>query len=248
MARQKKPTYNFNDFFGNTNQYHLLGAQTGESFFAFLAQLERFLHTDVRTIGEIDYHSKDYDCQYQMAFARITEPCQITLIILENKSTLFNQKGYPTAKKEKNLSFHTLSLFDEFCYILNTQGIFIHQWEHTDCDYLLLYSAHKDSNISSFHDKLQHIPKARTKTTDNLFIEDVPDKEKSAKRKFFEDIFCNAEIRIDQWEQENIKRILGNTQIPDNNLPEIFSLYKDITPIFTSEYLEFVKKDPSYER
>jgi len=168
------------------------------------------------------------------------------LIILENKSTLFNQKGYPTAKKEKNLSFHTLSLFDEFCYILNTQGIFIHQWEHTDCDYLLLYSAHKDSNINSFHDKLQHIPKARTKTTDNLFAEDVPDKEKSAKRKFFEDIFCNAEIRIDQWEQENIKRILGNTQIPDNNLPEIFTLYKDITPIFTSEYMEFVRRDPSY--
>ena len=247
MAREKKPTYNFNDFFGNTNQYHLLGAQTGESFFAFLAQLERHLRTDVRTIGEIEYHSKDYDCQYQMAFARISEPCPITLIILENKSTLFNHKGYPTAKTERNLSFHTLSLFDEFCYILNNQGIYIHQWEHTDCDYLLLYYAHKDNNINSFHDRLLRIPKARTKTTDNLFAEDVPDKKKSAKRKYFEDVFCNAEIQIAQWEQENTKRLLGNTKIPDNNLPEIYKLYEDITPIFTSEYMEFVKKDPSYE-
>lgn len=246
MARTKKPTYNFNDFFGNTNQYHLLGAQTGESFFAFLAQLERYLHTDVRTIGDIEYHSKDYDCQYQMAFSRITELCQITLIILENKSTLFNQKGYPTAKKERNLSFHTLSLFDEYCYILNAQGIYIHPWEHTDCDYLLLYYAHKDSNINSFHDRIQCIPKARVKTTDNLFAEDVPDKEKSAKRKFFEDIFCTAEIKIAQWEQDNTKRLLGNTKIPDNNLPEIYKLYEDITPVFTSEYMEFVRKDPSY--
>ena len=222
MARTKKPTYNFNDFFGNTNQYHLLGAQTGESFFAFLAQLERYLHTDIRTIGDIEYHSKDYDCQYQMAFARITEPCQITLIILENKSTLFNQKGYPTAKKERNLSFHTLSLFDEFCYILNSQGIYIHPWEHTDCDYLLLYSANKDSNINNFHEMLQ-------------------------KRKFFEDIFCTAEIKIDQWEQDNTKRLLGNTKIPNNNLPEIFTLYEGITPVFTSEYMEFVQRDPSYE-
>lgn len=247
MARKKQPAYNINDFFGNTNQYHLLGAQTGESFFVFLAQLERYLHTDVRSVGEIEHNSSDFDCQFQMAFARLKEPCDITLIILENKSTLFNQKGYPTAKKEKNLSFHTLSLFDEFCYILNSQGICLYPWEHTDCDYLLLFYARKESNVSDFFNQLFHIPKVRTKAATNLFAEDIPDKSKSAKRKFFEDIFCDAEIRINQWEQDNTKRLLGNTKIPDNNLPEIYKLYEDITPVFTSEYLEFVKKDPSYE-
>lgn len=248
MARNKKPVYKFNDFFGNTNQYHLLGAQTGESFFTFLATLEQYLGTDVRSIGEFEYTNKEFECQYQMAFAKIKEPCDITLIILENKSTLFNQKGYPTAKKERNLSFHTLSLFDEFCYILNSQGIYIHQWEHTDCDYLLLYYARKDSNIVSFSDLLFHIPKAYTKTCHDLFADEIPDKNKSAKRKFFEDIFCDAEIRIGQWEQNDMKRLLGNIKIPNNNLPEIFKLYDlDITPIFTSEYVEFVRKDPSYE-
>lgn len=248
MARKKKPAYNFNDFFGNSNQYHLLGAQTAASFISFLAELENHLHTDVRSISEIQHNGKDYDCQFQLAYAKLTEPCEITLVVLENKSTLFNQKGYPTAKKEKKLSFHTLSLFDEYCYILNSQGICIHQWEHTDCDYLLLFYTRKEINISSLYDLLYHIPKAITKEpSDKLFADDIPDKEKSAKRKFFEDIFCQAEIQIAQWEQENTKRLLGNTKIPDNNLPEIYKLYEDITPIFTSEYLEFVKKDPSYE-
>ena len=246
MARTKKPTYNINDFFGNTNQYHLLGVQTGESFFSFLATLERYLGTDIRSIGEIEHIGKDFECQFQMAFAKIKEPCDISLIILENKSTLFNQKGYPTAKKEKNLSFHTLSLFDEFCYILNSQGIYLHQWEHTDCDYLLMYYARKDINIAGFSDYLFHIPKARSLSYPDLFADEIPDKAKSAKRKFFEDIFCDAEIRIAQWEQNDMKRLLGNTKIPDNNLPEIYKLYADITPIFTSEYVEFVRKDPSY--
>ncbi|MBO4656102.1 MAG: hypothetical protein J5644_11205 [Bacteroidales bacterium] len=246
MARKKKPTYNFNDFFGNANQYHLLGAQTGESFFSFLATLEKYLGTDIRSIGEFEYLSKDFECQFQMAFAKIKEPCDISLIILENKSTLFNQKGYPTAKKERNLSFHTLSLFDEFCYILNSQGIYIHPWEHTDCDYLLMYYARKDINIISFSDFLSHIPKARSFSYPDLFADELPDKDKSAKRKFFEDIFCDAEIRIAQWEQNDMKRLLGNTKIPDNNLPEIYKLYEDITPVFTSEYIEYVRKDPSY--
>ncbi len=248
MARknQKRPTYNFNDFFGNVNQYHLVGAQTGESFFSFLATLERYLCTDIRSIGELEHSSKDFECKFQMAFAKIKEPCDISLIVLENKSTLFNQKGYPTAKKERNLSFHTLSLFDEFCYILNSQGICIHQWEHTDCDYLLLYYAKKDSGISSFSDLLYHIPKAHSHPCPDLFADDIPDANKSAKRKFFEDIFCDAEIRIAQWEQNDMKRLLGNTKIPDNNLPEIYKLYADIVPIFTSEYVEFVRRDPSY--
>ncbi len=251
MASQKKPTYKFNDFFGYTNQYHLMGAQTGESFFAFLAKLGNYLHTDVRTIGQIDYDSSDYDCHYLMAFAELQEPCPITLIVLENKSTLFNQKGYPTTKKERNLSFHTLSLFDEYCYILNSQGICIHQWEHTDCDYLLLYYANKEYNIDSFHDTLLHIPKTRVKATPNLFAEEVPDKKKSPKRKFFEDIFCDAQLQINQWERDYTKRLMGIVQIPDNNLSQQFmNIFEGNPPviIFNSKYLEFVKKDPSYDK
>ena len=247
MARKKKPTYNFNDFFGNANQYHLLGAQTKESFFVFLATLERYLKTSIHSVGELEYNSKDYDCQYQMAFAKIKEPCDISLIILENKSTLFNQKGYPTAKKERNLSFHTLSLFDEFCYILNSQGICIHQWPLTDMDYLLLYYARKESNTNEFDQKLSSIPIAKVSADNELFAADIPDQQKSTKRMFFEDLFCDAEIRIAQWEQDNNKRLLDNTKIPDNNLPEIYKLYEDITPIFTSEYLRFAEIDPSYE-
>lgn len=251
MAKQKKPTYNFNDFFGYSNQYHLMGAQTGESFFTFLAKLGHYLQADVRVVGQTDYHSDKYDCHYLMAFTQLENPF-ITLIILENKSTLFNQKGYPTAKKERNLSFHTLSLFDEFCYILNSQGICIHQWEHTDCDYLLMYYANKEDNIDSFHEKLLHIPKTRVKATPNLFVEEVPDKKKSPKRKYFEDLFCDAQLKINQWEQDNIKRVMGNIKIPDQNLSEQYKyLYEDLTPpvvVFNSKYLEFVKKDPSYDK
>lgn len=248
MARTKKPTYNFNDFFGNSNQYHLAGAQTKESFFVFLSTLERYLKTDIHSIGEFEYNSKDYDCCYQLAFARLNEPCDITLVILENKSTLFNQKGYPTSKKEKNLSFHTLSLFDEFCYILNSQGISVYQWPHTDMDYLLMYYARKESNISEFEQALSRIPKARVTADPDLFTDELPDQKKSPKRKFFEDIFCDAEIRILRWEQEHVAQLLAHkTKIPDNNLPEFFKLYEDITPIFTSEYLHFAEIDPSYE-
>lgn len=248
MARPKKPTYNFNDFFGNSNQYHLAGAQTKESFFVFLATLERYLKTDIHSIGEFEYNSKDYDCRYQMAFARLNEPCDITLVIMENKSTLFNQKGYPTAKKERNLSFHTLSLFDEFCYIMNSQGISLHQWPHTDMDYLLLYYARKESNVSEFKQALSQIPGSTVVNDPDLFAEELTDRQKSSKRKFFEDIFCDAEIRILRWEQDHVAQLLcNNTKIPDNNLPEIFKLYGDITPIFTSEYLRFAEIDPSYE-
>ena len=94
MARKKQPTYNFNDFFGNANQYHLMGAQTSESFFVFLATLERYLKTDVHFVGVFEYNSKDYDCQYQMAFARLSEPCDITLVIMENKT-----KAHCTTRK-----------------------------------------------------------------------------------------------------------------------------------------------------
>ena len=248
MARKKQPTYNFNDFFGNANQYHLMGAQTSESFFVFLATLERYLKTDVHSVGEFEYNSKDYDCQYQMAFARLSEPCDITLVIMENKSTLYNQKGYPTAKKERNLSFHTLSLFDEFCYLLNSQGISIHQLPYADMDYLLMYYARKESNISEFEQALSQIPKTTVVIEPDLFAEELPDQKKSSKRKFFEDIVCDAEIRILRWEQSHVAQLLANnTKIPDNNLPEIFKLYEDITPIFTSEYLRFAEIDPSYE-
>ena len=249
MARrkEKKPTYNFNDFFGNANQYHVLGAQTGESCFLFLATLERYLKTDIHSIGEYEFSSKDYDCRYQMAFARLCEPCDITLIIMENKSTLFNQKGYPTAKKEKNLSFHTISMFDEFCYILNAQGISIHKWPFVDMDYLLLYYTRKECNISEFEQNIAKIPKAQVKADNTLLAEDLPDEKKDTRRKFIEDIFCEAQIRSSSWEQEYVARLLGNTKIPDNNLPEIFKLYEDITPIFTSEYLHFAEIDPSYE-
>lgn len=248
MAKKAKDIPRIDDFFGIAKQYHLLGVQTGESFFPFLGTLANYLQSDVRSLSEFCHNTDNYSGQYQMAFSELVNYEGCTLIILENKSTLYNQKGYPTSNKEKNLSFHTLSLFDEYCYILNSQGICQFKWEHTDCDYLLLIAAPKSHDLRSLMNVLTQIPKAKTMVTDNLFNENVPNKQKSKMRIFFEDLFCTAEIKINTWKEEYDKRLLlGTTHVPSANLPDIYKLYEEFTQTFTSKYLRFAYSDPSYD-
>lgn len=248
MAKKAKITPQIDDFFGNAKQYKLLGLQSGESFFLFLKKLGNYLHTDVRFLAEVPINDPKFQGSFQSAFAEIPNMGESTLIILENKSTLFNQSGYPTSKNEKNLPFHTLSLFDEYGYILNSQGICIHNWEHADCDYLLLLSSLKEHDTNDLIDLLNHIPQSRLKLTNDIFSEEIAAKKKSKMRVFFEDIFCTAEIKINEWKSQNNQHLLlGTTHLPDVNVPENYKLYEEFTQTFTSKYLKFTYKDPSYD-
>ncbi|MCQ2265699.1 MAG: hypothetical protein MJZ46_06640 [Bacteroidales bacterium] len=248
MAKKAKVTPQIDDFFGNARQYKLLGLQSGESFFIFLKTLENYLHTDVRFLAEVPINESQFQGAFQSAFTEMPNMGDSTIIILENKSTLFNQSGYPTSKNEKNLSFHTLSLFDEYGYILNSQGICLHNWEHTDCDYLILISAIKEYDLTDLMEILHHIPKSKLKTTNDIFAVEITAKKKSKMRVFFEDIFCTAEIQINEWKsQNNLRLLLGTTHIPETNIPEDYLFYEEFTQTFTSKYLEFAYKDPSYD-
>lgn len=249
MAKKKKTSISLDDFFGNDNKYGLLGVQSGESFFSFLNTMSRFLHRDYHSIGDVNLTDNPDNCRYSMAFALLKEPWKISTIIVENKSSLFNSGGYRTSKAEKNLSFHTLSLFDEYKYILNSQGDYLFQWPYADCDYLVLFYAKKEYNIDGFLEKMKHIPRATSFFSEDFFPKTDANIKKDARRCFFEDLFCDASIRINNWKERRNHRLMNNlTRIPEENLPEIFKLlYSNITPVFNNEHIRFLKIDPSYE-
>lgn len=258
MAKSTKQKYQLNDFFGNSNKYYLMGVQCYDNLFPFLAKLERFFGTRVTYLDACEDALEDSNYLFARAYTRLTDPCDISFFIIENKSSTFNQQDYPVLKKERNLNFHTLSLFDEYCYLLNKQGLCLYPWEHSDCDYLFLFFAPKESNLDAFAEGLKKLPKTRILTTENWFeAEPVPQpktkeyKAKLERRQFFENFFCSCEIAMIEREQRDIVQRMSNvTRIPLVNLsrPSFADLYDaDSIPHFTSPYVEFLRKDPSFE-
>ncbi|MCQ2273023.1 MAG: hypothetical protein MJZ72_09625 [Bacteroidales bacterium] len=248
MPKKKGTVEPSDNFFGSDNKYGLLGVQSGESLFPFLNKLSHFLHQDFHLLGDVKLTDNPDNCRFSLAFCQLKDPCDLTLIVVENKSTLFNSGGYRTSKLEKNLSFHTLSLFDEFRYILNSQGDCLFNWSFADCDYLLLYYAKKEYNLDDFLARLKHIPSTYGFIAEDFFPDMVPKKKKDSRRCFFEDLFCDASIRINQWYENKNHRLLNDCiRIPEANLPEIFKLYSGFTPVFNNEHIKFLEMDSSYE-
>lgn len=258
MPKNTKVKYQISDFFGDTNNYYIAGIQSYDTFFPFLAKLEHFFGTNVSYLDASEDALENTDYNFARAYTRLNDPCEITLFIIENKSTTFHQNNYPVLKKERNLNFHTLSLFDEYCYLLNRQGLRLYSWEHSDCDYLLLFFSSKKNNLDGFINSLKQLPQTRIFTTSNWFEEEdavqpktKEYKEKKQRQSFFENFFCSCEIAMIEREQRNIKRCMANvTSIPAANLirsPFELMFDFDNIPEFTSQYVEFLAKDPSFE-
>lgn len=261
MARNSKkaPDNQLQDSFGNRNRYYLLGVQDDESLFPFLLKMSKHLKTQVHGLGEYEGTCADHEYSFSMAFAQVTEPCDVSVVIIENKCSLFLHDGYPTSKKECKLNFHTLSMFDEYCYLLNRQGLTLFNWDFMDCDYLILFYAGKEfaNEIEKFTALLKHIPQAKSFfleedwfKTDDDGKKAKKDKLKTGRREFFEELFCYSQIQINQWHQRHTRELLSDkVKLPLANIQGLFfdEIYDEgCTPEFNSQFVKFIDHDPSY--
>ncbi|MEG1555829.1 MAG: hypothetical protein RR356_03800 [Bacteroidales bacterium] len=243
MGKKKPQRHNLKGFFGNTKDYYVFAVKSDLPLFSLALHLCRYFGCEFSYLGELESFENEYDTHFKMVYSKASEMDDIHFTILENKTTLFHHSAYPKSKNERNLNFHTLSLFDEYLYIFNAQGIYLHSWQYVDYDYVFLIYTEKGRNIDDFLSKLLQYEKFKSKeATDLLEIA----KDGNSKRVYFlQDLFCMVEIKISEFYKKKQNDLLSlRKEIPTANL--LYKGYEEITPVYKSTFIEYLKEDPSF--
>jgi hypothetical protein len=219
MAKKKKaPLLNIPDFFGTYNTYRIFGLKSGLSSFPFANQLGQTQHTTFTILADFEYSSDKFAAQFNVFYAEYSQNESIHCLLLENKALISNQEELFVSKAEKKLSFQTLSLFDEYLYLFNNQGLRCFELGFEDMDYLLLLFAKKDVETDIFsHFSRNLIP---FKAQDITFL--LEKQQTSAQEKivtFLRDFYCKYEVRANQFSRRRKMDLLAPAQqIPNRNL------------------------------
>jgi hypothetical protein len=219
MAKKKKvSSLHLQDFFGTYNTYQIFALQSELSAFPFANQLGKAANTTFTILHGFDFQSNQYSACFSVFYAAYSQQEAIHCLLLQNRASINNQEEHFVSKAEKNLRFQTLSLFDEYLYLFNNQGLRCMDAPLQNIDYLLLLFAKKDiekeifsqfkKNISPFH------------ATDVSFLLEREQTSSEAKvSAFLKDFYCKYEVRANRLSKKKAAVLLAPVQqIPKENL------------------------------
>ena len=219
MAKlQKKKSLHIPDFFGMYNTYRIFTLQSELSAFPFANQLGKAAQTTFCILPDFEYSSTKFTAKFTVFYAEYSQEESIHFLLLENKTVKFNQQDHFISKSEKKLPFQSLSLFEEWLYLFNNQGLHCFNLNLENVDYLLLLFAKKDIENDIFLQLLKNITPFHAKD-----ISFIIEKEQTATEvkivSFLRDFFCKHEVKATQFSRKRKINLLSPIkQIPKQNL------------------------------
>lgn len=240
MAKKSNPQFKVDDFFGTQKDYYVFGIQSGKSLFRLAADLGKVFACDFFYLEQYAIKDKP-ELSYHLMYAPISESEELHCFLLENKTSHDSQ--FNVVETEKNLSFHTMSLFEDDFYILNNKGLRLFTWPFLNVDFLMFFYTEKDRNIAWFFEQLQSIPRLKI-----LEVSDFMQYKKSPnhiqRRKFFQNLFCDVEIKSRNFMKKRAETIF---HLPMHNHSENnqFSLNDNLLRPLNLEYIDYLVTDPS---
>lgn len=263
MARKKKEQeINYFEMFGTSKEYRILLLESPLNLFRMALKARHLFCTDFHYLGKHISNPKHLNAHFEMMYGFIQQPeNRIDIVLLENKTTQFNQQTVLRSNKEKNLGFQTLSLFEEPYYLFNSQGFSSYKTQYADCDYIVLFSIDKNNNdLDKYVNILLKSEKRKCHDITHLLAEE---KENAERLHFLRELFWETEIGVNQFHQKKVKQLLDKQQIipPENQLSKLFTdlpdnfnqLYTNLLEFislpddFNQVYSELLGKDTSFE-
>jgi len=218
MAKKKEKILNIPDFFGTYNTYRIFALQSELSAFPFANCLGQKIQTTFTVLPDFEYHSNKFTAKFTVFHAEYSQEESIHLLLLENKTVQFNQQDYFVSKTEKNLSFQTLSLFEEWLYLFNNQGLHCFELGHENMDYLLFIFARKDIENEIFSHFLKNITPFKARDVSYLLEREQTSAEMK-KVSFLRDFYCKHEVKATQFSRKRKMDLLSPVrQIPKQNM------------------------------
>lgn len=245
MATPKKSGININDFFGLSKKYIVYAVKSDLGLYPFVLQLRKFCHADFSFLGTFQPDIPKYGAQFLMMYSNTSDAEKINVVVLENKTSFFNEAEKFHSKTERNLNFQTLSLFDDYLYIFNSQGKFMYKSDFSDYDYLILIYTYKEQNYTFFTDQLSNCYSSKL-VYDSMDYYDFLSKFETNKIVFLKELFCNVEMNVSKFQDQLDNQLLAQRKsIPLINLTSQSSI--DLSRIMNKKYVDLLNKDVSFE-
>jgi sulfur relay (sulfurtransferase) DsrC/TusE family protein len=216
-SKRREKSLKIPDFFGTYNTYRIFALQSDFSVFPFANQLGKALQTSFTIVPDFEFVSNKFAAQFTVFYAEYSQEESIHFLLLENKTVKFNQQDNFVSKTEKKLPFQTLSLFEEWLYLFNDQGLRCFELEFANMDYLLLLFAKKDIENDVFSQFLQNITPFKARDVSYLI-----EKEQTAAEakivSFLRDFYCKHEVKAFRFSRKRRMELLAPVkQIPKQN-------------------------------
>ena len=217
MAKKQKNQLFIHDFFGAYNTYRIFALHSELSAFPFANQLGKAENITFTALPDFACASNNLSGSFTVFYAEFFQQETIHCLLLENKSKLDSEKLF-ISKAEKNLSFQTGFLFDEWLYLFNNQGLRCYDLNLLDADYLLLLFAKKSMDNDLFSGLLKNISRFHAQD-----ISYVLDRRRTAAEiktvDFFRSFYCNYEVQANQFSRKKKVDLLAPIKlIPNQNL------------------------------
>ena len=218
MAKKKQKTFNIPDFFGTYNTYKIFALQSELPTFMFANQLGQAAQTTFTILPAFEQNMDRYSALFSVFYAVYSQQESIHCLLLENKAAISNQQELFVSKAEQNLSFQTLSLFEEHLYLFNRQGLRCFEMPLEDMDYLLLLFAKKEIDHEMFSRFFKSLEPFKAQDVSYL----IKKEQTSAEAKnvaFLRDFYCKYEVKANQFSRRKERELLAPVkQIPAQNL------------------------------
>lgn len=218
MKTKNKLPSKLDDFFGSKNEYRVFAIKSSLSLIPFAAQFERITSSSFSFLTEFYADEDKNKAQFGVMYSLISEQENLHCAIIENKTNQFSTKNTIPSKVEKNLSFQTLSLFEDVLYMFNNEGLTIFKTPLPYYDFLIFIHVEKGRNIDSFVKTILNHKDFKTIDISSLIY--ITEEKQNKKIGFFlKNIFCSIEVSIGKFHQNKIQTLLGPIyKIPESNL------------------------------
>jgi hypothetical protein len=249
MAKKRKSqSLQIAQFFGTCNTHRIFALQSEYSVFPFANQLGKAENRTFTFLHDFDYHSIQYSACFSVFYADYAPHESIHCLLLQNKAIINNQEELFVSKAEKNLRFQTLSLFDEYLYLFNNQGLRCFDAPLENIDYLLLLFAKKDIDNEMFLQFIQNLSPFHAIDVSYLLEREQTSSEAKVSS-FLKDFYCKYEVKANMLSQNRAAALLAPVkQIPKENLQfpipvrlENETLSEHVQ--LSEEYLQFLKEE-----
>ena len=248
MAKKRKKTFNIPDFFGAYNTYKIFALQSELSTFTFANQLGQATHATFTMLPGFEYNSDRFSALFSVFYAVYSHLEPVHCLLLENKAVISNQHEIFVSKAEQNLSFQTLSLFEEYLYLFNKQGLRCFDMKHEDMDYLLLLFAKKEIDKGLFSQFSKNLEPYKAQDVSYLLKKEQTAAEVKTVA-FLRDFYCKYEVKANQFSRKRERDLLAAVkQIPAQNLqfPIPARLEYNVMADYlqlSEEYLQFLREE-----
>ena len=245
MAARKISGININDFFGLSKKYMVYAVKSDLGLYPFILQMRRYCHVDFSFLGTFKPDIPKYGAHFLMMHSIISDVEKMNVVVLENKTSHFNGTEKIHSKMEKNLNFQTLSLFEDFLYIFNSQGRFLFKSDFTDYDYLILIYTAKELDFTFFTGQLSYYKSLRL-VYDSKDTANSSNKAEMSKVTFLKELFCSVEMNVSEFQDQIDNRLLARRKsIPFINLTNQSQV--ELSRIINIKYVDLLNKDVSFD-